>query len=251
LNLGLQSVVFLDDNPVERGRVRDALPEVYVPEWPTDPTHYPRALESLRCFDTPRISKEDTERNEMYATERERVMLRKAASSLEDWLATLDLVVRFEPLGASNLVRAAQLLNKTNQMNLRTRRMSESELSEWSRGSEREVWTVHVRDRFGDAGLTGLLGLARSGDEVVLEDYVLSCRVMARRVEETMLWAAKVRGAALGAQRLRVSPIPTAKNKPCLDFFAKAGLDRVGDAYVAPIDCAQSAPALVAVEGMA
>jgi FkbH-like protein len=250
LNLGLQSVVFIDDNPVERGRVSDALPEVHVPDWPQDPTHYPRALESLRCFDTPSISKEDTERNEMYATERARVTLRKTASSLDDWLATLELLVRFEPLGASNLVRAAQLLNKTNQMNLRTRRMSESELSAWSKAGEREVWTVHVRDRFGDAGLTGLVGLARVEEDVSLEDYVLSCRVMGRRVEETMLWAARVRGAALGGRRLRVSPIATAKNKPCLDFFANAGLEPAGGGYVLPLDQAAAAPLLVTVEGM-
>jgi FkbH-like protein len=251
LNLGLQSVVFIDDNPVERGRVSDALPEVYVPQWPQDPTHYPRALESLSCFDTPAISREDIERNEMFATERARVSLRKTASSADEWLSTLELVVRFEPLGASNVVRAAQLLNKTNQMNLRTRRMNESELSLWPATGEREVWTVSVRDRFGDAGLTGILGLARVGDDVAVEDFVLSCRVMARRVEETMLWAAKVRGAALGGRRLLVSPIVTAKNKPCLDFFAGAGLESAGaGAYVSALDRAVVPPLLVTVEGM-
>jgi FkbH-like protein len=251
LNIGLQSVVFIDDNPVERGRVADALPEVHVPEWPTDPTHYPRALESLRCFDAPSISREDTERNQMYATERARVTLRQTTSSLDDWLATLNLVVRLEPLSASNIVRTVQLLNKTNQMNLRTRRMSETELSAWSKLAAHEVWTIHVEDRFGIAGLTGIVGIARVGEDIFLEDYVLSCRVMGRRVEETMLWVAQVRGAALGGRRLCVSPIATAKNKPCLDFFAKAGLESTGDGYVIPLDRAPVAPALVMVEGMA
>jgi predicted enzyme involved in methoxymalonyl-ACP biosynthesis len=79
---------------------------------------------------------------------------------------------------------------------------------------------------------------------------VLSCRVMGRRVEETMLWAARVRGAALGGRRLRVSPIATAKNKPCLDFFANAGLEPAGGGYVLPLDQAAAAPLLVTVEGM-
>jgi FkbH-like protein len=250
LNLGLQSVVFLDDNPVERARVREALPEVYVPEWPVDPTHYPRALDSLTCFDTPHVSAEDRERNAMYANERERNTLRSGVSSVDDWLATLELRVRFERLSSSNLARATQLLNKTNQMNLRTRRLSETEFLAWSQEDGHEVWTAHVSDRLGNAGLTGIVGLARNGDDVLLVDYVLSCRVMGRRVEETLLWAATQRGVELGGLRLLVTPLATAKNKPCLDFVARAGLPRVGDGYVQPLDSAGPGPSLVTVEGL-
>jgi FkbH-like protein len=250
LSLGLQSVVFLDDNPIERGRVREAFPEVYVPDWPSDPTHYPRALNSLRCFDPAHISAEDIERNAMYATERERSSLRSQVSSFDDWLATLDLKVRFERVGSSNIARAAQLLNKTNQMNLRTRRLSEPELLAWAGKEGHEAWAVHVSDRFGNAGLTGLLGLARSGDEVHLADYVLSCRVMGRRVEETLVWAAKGRAAALGGQKLIVSPTPTAKNKPCLEFFERAGLTKGADGYVEQLPSNGPPPSLITVEGL-
>ena len=249
LNLGLQSVVFIDDNPVERARVREALPEVYVPEWPSDPTHAPRALEALRCFDAPRVTQEDRERNAMYATERKRTALRATASSLDEWLETLGLVVRFERLGAANVARAAQLVNKTNQMNLRTRRLSDAELLEWAKRAEHEAWVVHVADRFGDAGLTGFLGLSCAGESATLEDYLLSCRVMGRRVEETMLWAAAQRAAARGARELVIAPRPTPKNKPCLDFFDRAGLPRRGDAWV--VDVAAGVPSpRVSVEGL-
>lgn len=253
LNLGLQSVVFLDDNPVERGRVREALPEVFVPDWPADPTHYPRALESLGCFDSPRITAEDAERNAMYATERERTSLRTRVSSHEDWLATLGITVRFEPLGPTNVARATQLLNKTNQMNLRTRRLAESEFLAWVRDSDegpRETWTVTVSDRFGAAGLTGLLSLARKADDVHLVDYVLSCRVMGRRVEETLLWASARRAAALGGKRLVVAPIPTAKNKPCLDFVARAGLASTEEGYVKDLGAQEPAPERLTIEGL-
>jgi len=250
LNLGLQSVVFIDDNPIERGRVREALPEVYVPEWPSDPTRYPDALDGLRCFDTAHISAEDVERNAMYATERERSALRGKVSSFDEWLATLDLKVRFERVAPTNIARAAQLLNKTNQMNLRTRRLSEGELLSWAKEDGHEAWAVHVSDRFGAAGLTGILAVAREGDDVHLADYVLSCRVMGRRVEETMVWAARRRGAALGGRRLVAVPLPTAKNKPCVDFFARAGLDRAGDGYAAPLEGSEPAPPLVVVEGL-
>ncbi len=252
LNMGLQSVVFIDDNPAERARVREALPEVFVPEWPRDPSHYARALESLRCFDAPSASKEDLERNAMYATERKRTELRGATSSLDEWLSTLGLVVRFERVAESNATRAAQLLNKTNQMNLRTRRMSEAELVAWARDPSHEAWAVHVTDRFGDAGLTGLLGITHARDEVAeLDDYVLSCRVMGRRVEEAMLWAAAQRASSRGAKKLVIAPIVTKKNKPCCDFFANAQLERDGDAWMVDLARAPNAPEHVSIEGLA
>lgn len=250
LNLGLQSIVFIDDNPVERGRVGEALPEVYVPEWPRDPTHYGRALEALRCFDAPHVSEEDLARNAAYATERKRTALRTTASSLDEWLATLELVVRFERVDEVNVARAAQLLNKTNQMNLRTRRMSEVELLVWARAPAHEAWAVHVGDRFGDAGLTGLMCVSREGDAATLDDYLLSCRVMGRRVEETMLWAAAKRASALGVHSLVIEPVVTKKNKPCIDFFAKAQLEKHGAAWTLDLAETRAAPTLVSIEGL-
>jgi FkbH-like protein len=223
LNLGLQSVVFIDDNPVERARVREALPEVFVPEWPDDKLLYTEALLSLRCFDTPVVSREDLERTRMYAAERGRDALKKEVGSLDAWLGGLGTKVRFAPLDAGNLARTTQLLNKTNQMNLRTRRLGEAELLAWAGAPGHEVWTVSVSDRFGDAGLTGILGLELDGEALRVADYVLSCRVMGRRVEETMLCAAAARGRALGAQIVEAAYLPTAKNKPCLGFFQRSG----------------------------
>ncbi len=234
LNLGLQSVVFVDDNPIERARVREALPEVLVPDWPEDKTRYVAALAALRCFDTPTISAEDAQRTQMYAQERERAALRSKVSSLDDWLESLGTVVRFTPVDASNLPRTAQLLNKTNQMNLRTRRMSEAELYEWSRAPGHELWAVHVSDKLGEAGLTGILGIETSDDGVAtLADYVLSCRVMGRRVEETLAWFATERARAHGLRAVRAPYAPTAKNKPCLSFFESLeAFARDGDAFV-------------------
>ena len=251
LNLGLQSVVFIDDNPVERGRVSEALPEVFVPEWPRDPTHYARALESLRCFDTPHVSKEDLVRNEMYATERQRAALKNVATSIDEWLKSLGLVVRFERIGKTNVSRAAQLLNKTNQMNLRTRRLSEAELLAWAGDPSHEAWAVHVADRFGDAGLTGIFALSHDGERARLEDWLLSCRVMGRRVEDAMLWAAASRAEKLGARSLVIEPVVTKKNKPCIDFFAGAGLPREGESWLLPLGARLEAPQLVSIEGLA
>ena len=187
LNLGLQSVVFIDDNPVERDRIRHALPEVLVPEWPNDILLYPSFLAGMRCFDAPSLSAEDRQRSSFYSAEQSRRRDRAQMRSVDDWLKTLETVVTVEPLTAENLPRAAQLLNKTNQMNLTTRRMTEAELIQWSALPGRWCWAIRVEDKFGTAGLTGLLSVESSDDELTMIDFVLSCRVMGRKVEETML----------------------------------------------------------------
>jgi FkbH-like protein len=222
LNLGLQSVVFIDDNPVERARVREALPEVLVPEWPREKYLYPAALHQLRCFDAPALSEEDLARTRMYQEERQREQLQQDLGSVDDWLKSLEIKVRAEPLTAGNLTRATQLLNKTNQLNLSTRRLTEAELTAWASAPNHRFWALSVSDRFGDAGLTGLLSieLDQSGARVV--DYVLSCRVMGRRVEETMVHMA-VAAARGHAKTLTATLLPTAKNKPCLTFWKQSG----------------------------
>jgi FkbH-like protein len=229
LNLGLQSVVFIDDNPVERARVREALPEVLVPEWPEDKHLYSSALASLRCFDTPSISKEDQERTALYAAERQREKLQASVGSMEEWLKSLGITVTGEPVGPSNLARTVQLLNKTNQLNLSTRRLTEAELLEWVRGPGRSLWTINVSDRFGDAGLTGIVSVEVDGANAKIVDFVLSCRVMGRRVEDTMVHVAVERARALGARRVLAHFRPTAKNKPCLSFWQGSGFANDGD----------------------
>ena len=163
LGLGLDAVVFIDDSPVERARVREALPEVLVPDWPAEKMKYARALQALYCFDTTGLTAEDRSRNLAYAAERGRHAARSVGASVDDWLRTLNLVVRVEPLSEPNLKRIAQLVNKTNQMNLSTRRLSESELREWSRGPGRSLWSFRGSDRFGDLGLVGVLSVETRG----------------------------------------------------------------------------------------
>ena len=223
LNLGLQSVVFIDDNPVERARVREALPEVFVPEWPADKRRYPQALASLRCFDIAAVTMEDSRRTALYAEERERRQLRAAVTTLDDWLGSLETVVALERLNDGNLPRAAQLLNKTNQMNMRTRRLTEAELAEFDRTPGSEVWTVRLSDRFGDLGLVGIVSLACGNGEAEVVDFLLSCRAMGRKVEETMLALAAERARSLGASRVRADYLETPKNRPCLEVLGRCG----------------------------
>jgi FkbH-like protein len=241
LNLGLQSFVFIDDNPHERERVRSALPEVLVPDWPEDPTGYVRALAELTCFDTVAVTAEDLARTALYATEARRSALRTDAASLDDWIRELKIVVTAEPLGAPNLSRAAQLLNKTNQMNLRTRRLTASEFTEWAAAKGHATWCVSVSDRLGDAGLTGLVSVAVDGPDAELVDFVLSCRVMGRRVEESMVHLACEMALRGGASRLTAEYLPTAKNVPCRRFFDGGPFVHEGDRYL--VDLTEPVPA--------
>ncbi|MBF5042607.1 HAD-IIIC family phosphatase [Aggregicoccus sp. 17bor-14] len=231
LNLGLQSVVFLDDNPVERARVREALPEVLVPEWPEDKLLYTSALLSLRCFDAPAISKEDLERTQMYGSERQRDALKEQVGSLDAWLQSLGIQVKAEPLSASNLQRSTQLLNKTNQMNLSTRRLTEPELQAWASAPGHRLWAVHVSDRFGDAGLTGLVSVEVEGTRARVVDFVLSCRVMGRKVEETMAALVVAYARTQGLSEVVADFLPTKKNKPCLTFWEGSGFTREGERF--------------------
>ena len=229
LNLGLDSAVFVDDSPVERARVREALPQLFVPEWPSDKRLYPEALLSLDCFDSGSITEEDRQRVQMCAVDRVRKESKPQLGDLEEWLATLETTVRVEELNQSNLPRAAQLLNKTNQMNLSTRRMSEADFNAWARKDGCRVWTFRVSDKFGDSGLTGLLSLELAGSRARIMDFVLSCRVIGRRIEEAMLFVAIECARSAGIEEVYVNYCQTPKNKPCYAFFQRSGLTYRGE----------------------
>ncbi|MEK9627499.1 MAG: HAD-IIIC family phosphatase [Nitrospinota bacterium] len=225
LNLGVQSTVFIDDNPMERARVKEALPDVLVPDWPKDKMFYKDCLMSLNCFNTPVISLEDGQRTKMYGIESKRKKLKEKLGSLEKWLKTLETKVVIEEINPANLQRSSQLFNKTNQMNLSTRRLTEEELMDWGKEKNRRIWTFRVSDKFGDSGLTGLLSVECNGTQMLIIDFVLSCRVMGRKIEELMLHTAYEYGRSLNLKTLSANYLKTKKNNPCLTFLKQSGLE--------------------------
>lgn len=231
LRLGLNSFVFIDDNPAERARVSSALPEVLVPEWPTDPSLYASTLEALDCFDVPQITEEDFERTAAQVAERHRKssLATVAQGSFDDWLVSLETRVEVEPLSADNLPRVAQLFNKTNQMNLSTRRLTSAEIDAWSRSPGRHMWTIRVRDRFGDSGLTGVISVELDGRSARVADLILSCRVMGRHVEYAMLHVASAFAARTNTEELQVKYSPTDRNAPCLAMLEASALEKRRD----------------------
>jgi FkbH-like protein len=229
VGLGPESAVFIDDRAIERARVADAVPGIMVPEWPEDPARYRQALGALRAFDTPALTEEDLGRTSMYAAERARTADHTHTVDLESWLRSLSIVVTVEPLVPAHAERAAQLFNKTNQMNMTTRRLSHSELLAWSAETNHSLMTFRVADRFGDSGLTGIVGLAFEGPVMRMTDFLLSCRVLGRNVEEAMLHVAVAQGRARGASLLVADFVPTPRNAPCLELLTRSGLQTSAD----------------------
>ena len=247
LNLGPAHAVFIDDNPAERARVAEAFPDMLVPDWPADPALYAATLDALACFDTVSLTGEDRARASSYAAER----LRRAAAQAQtpdDWLKSLAVTIRAEPLAPANLTRAAQLVNKTNQMNLTTRRMTAEELMAWAGAPNRACFTFRVADRFGDYGLTGLASVAVEGSTAHIADFLLSCRVMGRRLEHAMTHTLATWARGRGAETLTARFIPTPRNRPCRDYWDASGFAADGDTYTWDLAKPCPAPALVTLD---
>ena len=221
LNLGLQSVVFLDDSPFERERVREMLPEVYVPDLPKDPTEYSNFLSKLRCFDSAYVTEEDKKRSELYKSEFKRKKLKQNNKSLSKWIETLGLEIIIENINNKNSPRALQLLNKTNQMNLSTRRMTENEFQKWIGRKTNYLWTVRAKDKFGDYGIIGILSISISEKDAYLVDFVLSCRVVGRFIEETIIQFLKDFCHKKNIKKINGTYIKTQKNTLCYQFLQK------------------------------
>lgn len=164
----------------------------------------------------------------MYSQRREAEAGKRNFASVEEWIASLGTEVTFELYGQPNAERICQLLNKTNQMNLSTRRLNKSEMDAWIADPQREFWALRVRDRFGDAGLTGLVSLEIDRQAARIVDFVLSCRVMGRGIEEAMVAWATERAVVRGCQEIGAVFLPTAKNQPCFRFWSEQSGFRVG-----------------------
>jgi FkbH-like protein len=232
LNIGERSVMFIDDNPVERSRVRAFLPDVIVPEWPTNKLLYDQELRRLNVFDLGSVSSEDARRTVLYKEEADRERSKAGTDSVEAWLRSLEMKITVQPVSESDFTRVHQLFLKTNQFNLTTRRLIEKELHDWMAHADHELWSFRVSDQFGDAGLTGVLGLDLSpGPVALITDLILSCRVMGRRVEETLLHVAYKLALNRGKDVLKAILMPTERNKPCLDFLLRSGMHTSDDGH--------------------
>ncbi|HEX9729007.1 MAG TPA: HAD-IIIC family phosphatase [Gemmatimonadales bacterium] len=223
LNIGSDALVFFDDNPVERAEVRRNAPEVGVIEVPTDPLDYVAALADAFQFDQLALSEEDRGRSDMYQRERQRRALATGAESVEDFLASLDMVAQVGQAGQATLGRIAQLVGKTNQFNLTTRRHSQADLQAMADDPNGVVAWLRLRDRFGDQGLVAVGVLRVAERQAVIDTLVMSCRVMNRHVERALVAYLNEHAARLGCDGIVGEYIPTKKNAMVRDLYPALG----------------------------
>jgi FkbH-like protein len=225
LNIGLDSLVLVDDNPVERAVVRQLVPEVDVIPLPADPTLYTRALSQYLLFETSWFTAEDAKRTDLYQTQARITALEVSTGSMEDFYRSLQMQAIVAPFEESHLPRIAQLIGKTNQFNLTTRHYGMPQLQAFMRDPSCVHFSLRLRDRFTDHGLVSLMIALRQGDLLDIDTWLMSCRVIGRRVEATMLAYLCQRAAQLGCTSIRGTYIPTAKNGMVKDVFAEFGFD--------------------------
>ena len=224
LNVGLDSIAFVDDNPVERQHVREQVPEVLVIDLPTNPVGYAQALRDAPVFERLSLSAEDAQRGEYYAAERERKELQQSSGSAEEFYRSLQQELEIARVTPMTLARIAQLTQKTNQFNLTTRRYNEQELAAME---SKKVYSLRVKDRYCDNGLVGVAIVEDCGDVCEIDSLLLSCRVIGRTVETAFLARLAAEAADRGMRRMEGWFLPTRKNAPAKDFFAKHGFEQV------------------------
>jgi FkbH-like protein len=223
LNIGVDALAFLDDNPVEREQVRNALPEVTVVDLPEDPLAYAATVRDCPVFERLALSSEDQQRTGLYAAQRERSQAEHSFQSKEDFFRYLDQEAEVVPVSPATLARVAQLTQKTNQFNLTTHRYTEQQIADMTARPGWRVLSIKVRDRFGDHGLVGVAITRDEGEACEIDTFLMSCRVIGRTVE-TALLSHLVQGAmARGLQRLAGRFVVSKKNAPARDFYARHG----------------------------
>jgi FkbH-like protein len=223
LDLGLQSLVFLDDNPMERARVREALPEVSVPELPADPADYPAALGMAGYFDVVSFSEEDRKRAEFYEGNARRIELKSKLGDLGDFLRSLDMEMEIRPFARDSLPRVVDLINKSNQFNLTTRRYTAPQVEAMCADAEIATYQARLADRFGDNGLITAVICRRAVDAWTIDSWIMSCRVLGREVERALLNRIVEDARAAGARHLLGVFLPSGRNDLVRDHYRNLG----------------------------
>ncbi len=224
LSLGLDSFVFIDDNPMECEAIRRQFPDVAVLAAPVDePWKLVEILAAQTFFDAAIVTDDDVRRLQEYKAQSQRAELARNVGSRDEFLASMEIVCTFQSALAAPLTRAVQLLAKTNQFNLTTRRRSAAEIEDFADAVGGQAVVVRVRDRFGDAGVVGLALARTTGESCLIDSLLLSCRVIGRGIETALLAHIAKHARQAGAKHLIGEYISTKKNAPCATFYADHG----------------------------
>jgi len=229
LNIGMDSLVFLDDNPFERNLVRSMIPEITVPELPEDPAMYLTYLRELGLFETASYSTVDANRTKQYREQAERAVFEASFQSYDTYLEGLAMKAVAAPFDAFHYPRIAQLTQRSNQFNLRTVRYTEAEIEAIAADDSHICLYFMLKDKFGDHGLISVVILDKQPDSLFVSEWLMSCRVLKRGMEEFIINKIVQTAAEAGFRKVTGEYIPTPKNAMVKDLYEKMGFARAGE----------------------
>jgi len=232
LNIGLDSMVFIDDDPVNREMISKNLPGILVIDLPKDPSQYTPTLTTLNDFNLLKITQDDINRGKMYLQERKRKDFQGSTTNLEEFLKQLNIKIKIKNADKFTIPRISQLTLKTNQFNLTTKRYQEEEIRQIAENNNWLVGCAQVEDKFGDNGITGVFIVKKENKNWFLDTFLLSCRVMGRGIEEGILSYVLQKAKEEGASTLKGQFISTKKNKPSENFLKNYGFKKEEDYWI-------------------
>ena len=229
INIGLDSIVFFDDDKLNQERIKQEFPQILTIDMSEDPSNFVPILKEINDFNVLQRTIEDTQRGEMYAQQRERKNFEKTVSNLDDFLKKLDIKVKIKKSNNFLIPRISQLTLKTNQFNLTTKRYQEEDIKKFSENRNFKIGCAQVLDKFGDNGITGVYIVEKNKDFWLIDTFLLSCRIMGRRIENAILTEIIKDAKANGINEIRANFFPTAKNKPAENFLSDFGFKQKDD----------------------
>lgn len=225
LNIGLDSMVFIDDSPIEREAVRCQLPEVTVPDFPEDSADLEDFITNIyyEYFVTLDITEEDRKKTEQYKQNAQREKARKISASIEDYLLGLQTKIKIWKASESDADRIGQLVLKTNQFNLTAKRYTDKEIRSLIESEEYDVYVASVEDKFGDSGKTAVLVIRREAEQVEIDSFLMSCRIMGRFIEDMIIDFIERKYRYQGFKQITAAYLKTKKNLPVANLFERLG----------------------------
>ena len=233
LNIGLDSIVFFDDDPVNREFMRKNLPEVTVPELPSDPSELSKILLDMNDFSTFQITNDDIQRSKTYSDQKKRLELEKTNTNIDDFLNSLNMKLTIKKATSFTIPRISQLTLKTNQFNLTTKRYQEKNIQQFVDDSNMLVGCAQVEDKFGDNGITGVFIVNKSNPkEWELDTFLLSCRVMGREIEKGLINYIIEIAKESNVEKIKAKYIPTEKNQPIEKFLKSCDFKEIDNYWI-------------------
>lgn len=235
LNIGFDSMVFIDDNPFERNMVRENIKGIHVPELPEDPVEYVGFLQSENLFETASVSVTDSNRTQQYQAEAKRREIQHTFNNEGEYLKSLNMQCTVEGASAFNIPRIAQLTQRSNQFNLRTKRYSEQEIQAFKASVSHEIFAFSLSDKFGNYGLVSVVVLEKQNDNYFIDTWIMSCRVLKRGLEHFVLNRIAKFARSNGAKNLVGEYLKTPKNMLVADHYSNLGFKKTGNIWILPV----------------